>query len=427
MSLTPRSKALCVAAIVASAVAIWSWLRQPAVGPVNAAAVSQAAPAIDPARRAAAIALARMPEDDPWAYAEKVAASAPEARKPTCGMDEAPQPAERREGDRIVTTTPSPAGPGYVAAMHRVDQALRLSADPFDRAVADALDIDNVLTPERQADVLLMGPPLQRLVEDALATSDPRVYSLAFGACTSMNFARAGCQGQMPSTLDQTAKAVYAAYAARCVRAANEQDSCGQLSARRWASLDPGNAAPWLFLLGEARNAGDASGQQEALAQMAAASRFDERLSLPAAAVAEALPDDDDALAAKTELTTRAMLMQFGVGTAFQALTQACRDKAGGDANLVQQCVAVSDVMFHHSDGLMAYAIGGSVYKLATGDPSRLDAAHAEIRAFGAHWTPATGFSPCDDARSLMSAMARKGKVGELEASREQSRASVTP
>ena len=337
--------------------------------------------AVAPARRAAAIALARTPANDPWAYAQAVAVSSPTAPNPTCGLDEEPEfgDAHMEEGAFVAHVT-KPAGPDYAAAMHRIDQALRLSPDPFDRAVADAIRADRVLVP---------APRLDALVQDAVSSSDPRVYALAYGLCSHASAAGTGCQ---------------------------------QLSARQWANLDPGNAVPWLFLFNQAASAGDLSGEQEAMAHMAASARFDQRSYAVAGAIAEKLPDDDATLAAKFDLIQQSISLSASGWVPYSSLVVACRDKAGGDVNRVQQCEAVSDLLFDHADSLLSRSVGGALFKQATGDSSHLDAAHAELRAISAHSPPAASDSPCNGMRDMMKRMLRNASLGEVEAARERMR-----
>jgi hypothetical protein len=382
--MSPKRRALCAAAVIATAVAVWSWLRPSAPLAAGEADVMPPAAAIDPARRAAAVALAREPNDDPWVYAQRVAASSPEDAKPTCGMGEEPAFGEVRWDDaKPSAELTRPAGAADVSALRRIDQALRASADPFDRAVADVV-----------APALLAAPRIGALVRAAIDSGDPRLYALADGACRTE---------------------------------APPQAACQQLDARQWASIDPGNGVPWLYLFKQASAADDASGQEEALAHLAASARFEQRFFGMPAAVAQVLPDDDDAIAAKLALVMRATALASAATPPFGSLETACRDQAGGDANRVQQCQAISDVLFDHSDTLMGRAVGGSLFKLATGDSSRLDVAHAEQAVFNAHWSPATGFSPCGEARDRLKSVLRSATLGELEAARERSRTFVTP
>lgn len=367
------------------AVAWWCWPRPHAQAVARDAAPAVAPPSpSDRARREAAVALAEMPAD-PWTLAESFAASAPDKPRSHCGADEAPQFADAVDGDgRAAVPQTRPAGPHFLAVQHQVDATLRTSADPFDRAVADWLDVDDARSPADRLDAL---------VQAATTTADPRVYALAYLSCAK----------------------------------GDPHGSCQLLSARQWANLDAGNGLPWLYVFDQATAAGDASGEQEALAHMAASARFDDRSQGPAGAVAAAAPDDDEGLAAVSALTIRAIGLSAADAMPITTLTSACRNRAGGDVNRVQQCQAISDVMFDHTDSLLLRAVGASLYYQSTGDASRRDIARAERATFGAHWSPATGFSECQEFRSSLKRAVRRARLGELEASREEARKFVTP
>lgn len=384
--LSPRSKAWCAGVALALVVAAvgWLWPREAVTPATMAPGVADAA-AADPARRAAAIALARMP-DDPWTFAEAVAASSPDGAKAHCGEDERPEfgDPQARDGTYVRALT-KPAGPNYVAARRGIETALQSSADPFDRAVADWLNIDDARTPSAR---------LEALVQQATTTTDPRVYALAFGDCTGGR--------RLPGP-------------------------CAALNARQWAMLDAGNAMPWLYLFSDAVQAHDVSAQQEAMAHMAAATRFDDGAQAPAGAVAARVPDGDANLSAGYDLVLQASGMSAANTSAVRPLMDACRDKAGGDVNRAQQCEAVADAMFERSDSMVLRLMGAALYYRATGDPSRRDVARGERAVFASHWSPATGFSECQAARDGLRSALRNAAIGEVEAARERSRTFVTP
>ncbi len=346
---------------------------------------------IDPpgmrAQREAAIALAMMP-DDPWTFAESLAASATEtgADKSRCGDDERPRFAasETRDGVPAVDQTAA-AGPHYLAARARMDAALRASADPLDRAVADWLDVGQMRTPSGRVDAL---------VQQAAATSDARVYALAYRTCLVGHPAAA---------------------------------SCTALSARRWADLDPGNGIPWVYVFDQARSADDSPGQQEALGRLASASRFDDYRFAAAAAVAARAPDNDQDLAATADLSVAAVGMTFAEVTPISSLSAACRANAGGDAERARQCLAVSDVMFDHTDSVFIRAMGGVLQFQTTGDDTKREVARAERALAAKAWSPATGFSECQQVRDILKTMRRNGEIGEVAAMHERARVFVTP
>ena len=345
------------------------------------------------ARLDAALALARMP-DDPWTFAESIpvasAASDATASKARCGEDQAPVFEGAPDADGVMRNAPvetRAAGVGYLGAMRRIDAALRASADPFDRSVADALNIDDVLTPTGRVDAL---------VQDAVTGSDPRIYALAFGQCERID-------GPPPAA----------------------PASCGQLDAREWARRDPGNGIPWLNALQQADKSGDQAAQREALQQMASSSRFELHFGAGAAAVARIQVASDADLAAQTNLVVQVTPLE--PIPPFQALTARCRNKAGGDQGVAAVCEGIGEVLFNHSDSMLTRAIGGAIHKQVTDDSTRLDQAHNELRAFSRHWAPATGFSPCNDARQFLKHFVRIGTIGELAAMKEDLRAPMPP
>ena len=339
------------------------------------------------ARLDAAITLAKTP-DDPWTFAESLPSSAPDtdAKKEQCGQDDAPKfrAPDDSNGDADVVQTQA-ASPSYGAARSRIAASLLTSSDPLDRAVADFLNIDDMRTPAGRIDAV---------VQQAAATSDARVYAFAYGLCHS--------------SLERTA-------------------SCRSLGAAAWARIDPGNGAPWLEALGQARAQGDAAGVQDAMSHLALASRFDTYAFAPIGAIASRGLENEADLGAASEMTVQVLGQSVAPLPPYQALTETCSNKAGGNEAVLHQCLAISDVMFDHSDTLIARAIGGATLYLATGDASRRDLFHAEQLAFSRHWSPATGFSECKTLREQAKRLLRSAQIGEVEAQREQARQFVPP
>jgi hypothetical protein len=401
----PSAVAIARRAAIAAALALgvavgWWWLRAPAVERPAIAASSE--PAIEtPAGRAridAALALATMP-DDPWTFAETLSpapASAPATRS-RCGVDQRPRPievaatagedAQETDDAKPPATT---AGPAYAAELLRVRAALRASSDPFDAAAADWLDIGD---PRASAD------PLEALVQRAMTSSDPRVYALAFRSCHEPD----GQRRRVAAT------------------------GCLLLDARRWSELDPGNGVPWLYVFSQSVSAGDATAQQEALVRMAAASRFDERLHAVPGAIASHAPTDESGLAADLDLVDEAFRRAVADNESFNALMDACKDKAGGDANRAQECAAIGTRMFEHGDSLLMQAMGSVIVLRATGDATLRDRGRAEREVMSRTWSPGTGLSDCGLVRDGLKAALRRSQIGEVEAARERVRQGVAP
>ena len=375
-----------------AAAGAWWLVRGPAFGrPAPPPRVADANVDIDPpglhARNEAALAIATMP-DDPWSFAESLAASAPDAAaeraKENCGMGDAPQFAKSDTTDADPTMMRA-ATPRYLAAQARIDAALRSSGDPFDRATADFVNA---------GDLRGGSGAEQAVVQQAAASSDARVVSLGHAVC-------------------QRAPALA---------------GCAALTSERWAQVDAGNGMPWLESLGQAQARGDAAGVRDAMAHLAASTHFDMHIFDVPGAVVRKLPDDRGDLAAGSDLVTvamgRAAALPF---PSFVPLIDVCRNEAGGDEQRAQQCRTISDTMYAHSDTLIPYTMSGSLMEKTTGDRSRRELIRAEVAVFRAHWSPATGLSQCGVLRDLVHQLGRKGEIGEVEAMREESRKFVTP
>ncbi len=285
-----------------------------------------------------------------------------------------------------------PAGVGFTGAMARIDAALRDSPDPFDRSVADWLDLNKITPPAARTEAL---------VQDALAVPDARVYGLAYANCHPW-IALLIPGAPPPAT----------------------PSSCARLSATRWAQLDPGNAEPWLWALDAAAKQGDAAAQREALDRMAASSRLDIHFFAGAAAVAGLQVPDAD-----TTAQSMATMQALATPPApFYALTTRCRNRAGGDADLAATCSRIAEVMYEHSDSIIGLNIGGSLHKLVTGDASWLDRAHADEHQVGGSLLPAAAESaPCGSQRQMFRNLVRLDKVGEVALIRQALRAASAP
>ena len=381
---------IVVIVVAAAAMTIFGWwlVRAPAIehqGVVPLPAIDIDPPAMR-ARREAALALALMP-DDPWTFAESLAASAPAAapQKEDCGIEGRPTFADAS----LPAQAPVQIGGAssrYATAQARVDAALRSSADPLDRAVADLVNVGDMRSEAGRNEAV---------VQQAAATTDPRLYALGYRMCQS---------NLLPAP------------------------SCRSVSLERWSQLDPDNGMPWLTALSAAQARGDDAGVRTAMSHLASATRFDVYLQVAAGAVASRAAKDDADLAAVNDLSFKAMAVEAGLPLpAFQALIQVCRDKAGGDAALAQMCGTISDTMFAHSDTLISQAVSGALLLQATGDPSRRDVIRAERAVAAARWSPATGFSECREMRDSLNRLVRSAQVGEVEAMRERARRFVTP
>ena len=137
------------------------------------------------ARREAAFALATMP-DDPWTFAESLAASAPDklVAKEDCGVGDGPQFSKPTAPEESPVQTAG-ASQRYLNAQARMDATLRASADPLDRAVADLVNVGDMRS-ETGAD--------EAVVQQAAASTDPRLFALGFGLCSRESVAARSLQ-----------------------------------------------------------------------------------------------------------------------------------------------------------------------------------------------------------------------------------------
>jgi hypothetical protein len=104
-----------------------------------------------------------------------------------------------------------------------------------------------------------------------------------------------------------------------------------------------------------------------------------------------------------------------------------CRGKAGGDTDRLQQCQAVIDAVFEHTDSAYLRGMSGGLQIQVDGDSAKRDVVRAERALRARDWSPATGFSPCQQVRDALKSLRRKGEVGEVEEARERARVFVTP
>lgn len=328
------------------------------------------------------------------------AASAAREDPASCGedqvaQDKVPEPdAEGRvflepgiaDPDGVVRTSPwqtKPAGVGYTGAMHRLDASLRASTDPFDRTLADWLNLGGVFgTPAARVDAL---------VQDAATTDDPRVYGLAYQTCHSF----------MTSYDGPTSTA---------------SPGCARLSPAEWARRDPGNAMPWLYALNRADKAGDLAAQRDAMNRIAESSHVDLRPFAGAAAVSRLRIQNPADLAAQYQAAQQAMSHEM---PSWSSLTQRCKDSAGGDPALAGWCARVATLMFENTDDYWPHVIGGSMHKLLTGDASWVDRAHQDMHLLGEQANSEGDDGPCMGERRMLKRFVRVAAVGEMGLARE--------
>ena len=258
---------------------------------------------------------------------------------------------------------------------------MRTSPDAFDRGLVAWLALDQLRT---------LDDRRRLLIQNALSTSDPRIYASAYRACF------------WPS-----------------VKAG---DLCSLLSARHWASLDNGNAVPWLYLLKQAQVANDLSGQQEAITRMANADRFEMNAYAEIGAVIDRIPADDPDVAAIFDMVTRPVGIHAAEYVPVDALLRTCRDRAGGDANVAQQCQQIGRRIFDRSDTFQMRSYGARIVEMATGDGSlrKISAHELDVMMKG---ESAEKYAQCAGMRDLVRQLRLEATRGYMPVMHERVRA----
>ena len=348
-----------------------TWLlRAPGSPAAVAAQVAVAASAASPALRAPLVATSAVVSPP----ASRLPASNGGTGRSDCSLQRsAPESAPDQGSDM-----PGSRDPRVAEAARRLRQRLLDSTDAYARAVGLWLD-----DPDR--DDRLAG-----LVELALHTSDPSLYALAYRSCDKA--------------------------------APNPASGCGQLNARRWAELDPGNGMPWLFLFEAAHRNADESGQQEALFHVGNAERIDDRERAPMGPIVDVTRDGRAGLMASRQLFEEAVGQAAAQSWPLAALNEACRGDRLADANRAQACLGVAALMAKRSDSLMMTQAGGAMATRFTGDPTWRERSVATAIALRAN-QPDLLSDDCGGVRRALDYERRVAAVGEVEALRERQRA----
>jgi len=228
------------------------------------------------------------------------------------------------------------------------------------------------------------------LARMAATTSDPRVYALAFNTCG---------------------------------RAQPAEGACQLLNPEQWARLDPGNAAPWLFVLTQAGQRRDAAAQNEALFRLSTSARSDQYFFAVPALVIEHMPTDEAAMPAVLTLAANAT----GIAAAwsmpgYQTLLEQCKPSTLRDANRRQTCGAVADLLVERSDTLLDLGIGVALGKRLGWPEDRIDRLRGEQSAYFETLGSSSALGPADGCvgiRRDLATLGRHARLGEVGALRE--------
>lgn len=299
---------------------------------------------------------------------------------------------------------------GLEAELGRLLAALTSSDDAFERAAMlwlQALRTTNGgIVVANQADTcegeacafmvtIPADGPLERLAQQATATRDPRVYSLAFKACRG-----------------------------------TKEGSCSLLKAARWAQLDGDNGDPWLYVLAEAAARKDTAQMEEAAYRIGGASRVDMRFFAIPRAIAEHAGSGDAGLQAANAL---AILAIGGMAAlpfpSIEPMTRRCRGTELGDANRRQRCDAMASALAERSDNMFYAGIGASMGRQLGWSDLRIDAVRSLSNVLQES-LPTQAIDPltwsCKSIATVLKRVSRQGVVGETGFAREWIAASGT-
>ncbi len=232
------------------------------------------------------------------------------------------------------------------------------------------------------------------LVQIAVGAGDPAIYAMAVYACNTY-FDRAPA------------------------------DSCAQITLDAWSRLDPGNAVPWLLLVGKAQANSDAVAEAAAFTRAAKAGKVDAYdFSLYAYAEPE-MPDDMTPLE-RAYLATGVIgieaataSMQYGPATKYCA---ALPVNDGGIRQ--QQCDALAELLVGKGTNLVDLGIGRVIGTHTGWSAKRIAGLKEEFDALMQASSQATGEREdgrwsCPRVRRFNAFMSRLEQQGEVGAARE--------
>ena len=283
------------------------------------------------------------------------------------------------------------ARPALLAARRRLLDAMAAESDEFSQAVGAWLDLSGDASEQARAGVdgmrQIVATRRDALARRALATTDPRVYALAFRTCSG----------------------------------APEQGACAMLNAARWAQVDAENATPWMFILDEATRRKDEAAIADALFHISSARRFEERDFAALGVIHAHVGSLDIDLPAAFAVAVESIGMTAAQSAPLQSLTRACRLPAIGDTNRRQVCEGVAEVMAERSDSLLLRQIGVAMGRRLGWPEQRTDAMTGEFR----EWTQSQAASfgsfseSCSGLTKLLAGFDRQARLGEVGAMHE--------
>lgn len=217
--------------------------------------------------------------------------------------------------------------------------------------------------------------------------------------------------------------AVYAMALSMCNTATEADSACGQLSAQRWARIDPDNAEPWLLIAGKARARHDSAAEADAFSHAATAHKIETYTdSLFAFAEAE-LPQDTTPLE-RAYLATEVIGVEAGSRLPYGIVAHHCSGAAQQDSTVRQQCDSLAELLVTKGTNLLDLVVGTGIGAHAGWPSERIQALvqeqHALMQATMQQTPSDTDMLwTCDAVGRLNAYMVQRVRLGELGAARD--------
>lgn len=171
------------------------------------------------------------------------------------------------------------------------------------------------------------APHSQKLARLAVASQDPGAYALALYGC----------------------------------RLNRDEGTCGQLSAARWAQLEPDNAVPWFYLAEDAASRKDAAAQSEALLRASRAKTSDFHGSTVLAMAEHPAARELSAPARLVYLSQLLGIYAALPAPPYLAVGQACAADRMADPTRRQQCLGLATLMTERSRSMLEFSLGTTI------------------------------------------------------------------
>jgi hypothetical protein len=219
--------------------------------------------------------------------------------------------------------------------------------------------------------------------------------------------------------------AVYAIAVSMCGRDAGVSDvSCQQISLKRWAKMDSGNAVPWLLVARSAHQAQDSAEEAAAFSNAVTADRFDSYGDSLYAFAAPEMPAELTPLQ-RASLAIEVMGIESALGSLELAYAgHHCSADAVQDIDVRRQCSALAELMVSKGTSLLDVSLGLSIGARAGWSRPRVAALKQEHNALLQAITQATPSREdelwtCSGVQRINTYFADKARLGEVGAARE--------